>query len=310
MVERESVTTVVAFPGQGSQHPGMFVEAPENEALARLLDAAEALTGLDLRHLAAEGAPEALADTRVAQPLIYLIDWAWGSALLELGVEPDVVAGHSLGEFAACAVAGVFSVEAGLELVCTRARMMSEAAKKHPGTMAAVLGLDIAAVDDVLSGIDGAWVANDNVDGQVVISGTAEGVNAAVEALQEAGARRSVPLEVSGAFHTPLMGDAAAEFSALLAAAEFRSARIPVVQNTRPTPATEPDEIRTALMGQMAGRVRWRETLDYIATLTPVYLIEAGPGNVLRGLARRVEGIGSVSVEGADLESIIEGVGR
>ncbi len=302
------MTTVIAFPGQGSQHPGMFVEVPETEALARLLDAAEALTGLDVRRLAAEGGPEELADTRVAQPLIYLVDWAWGTALLDLGIEPELVAGHSLGEFAALAVAGVFSVEAGLELVCTRARMMADASEELPGTMAAVLGLDIEAVDEVLGAIDDVWVANDNIDGQVVISGTVEGVEAATEALQAAGARRTVRLDVSGAFHTPLVQAAATEFATLLGDAEFREARVPVVQNTRPTPATAPDEIRAALIDQMAGRVRWRETLQCIADRAPVYLIEAGPGNVLRGMARRVEGIGAVSVEGADLEAIIEGV--
>ncbi len=302
------MSTVLAFPGQGSQHQGMFAEAPETDALARLLDAAEALTGLELRRIVAEGTPQELADTRVAQPLIYLVDWAWGTALLELGIEPEIVAGHSLGEYAALAVADVVSVEAGLELVCTRAHLMAEASEANPGTMAAVLGLEIGAVDDVLAGIDGAWVANDNVEGQVVISGTVEGVESAMGALQSAGARRTVSLDVSGAFHSPLMEGAAAQFKRVLDATEFRESRIPIVQNTRPMPATDPDSIRAALAEQMAGRVRWRETLEYVATLAPTYLIEAGPGSVLRGLARRVEGIGSVSVEGADLEAIVEGV--
>lgn len=302
------MNTVIAFPGQGSQRVGMFAEVPETEDLERLLDAAEALTGLDLRRLSTEGTPAELADTRVAQPLLYLIDWAWGRALLDVGAEPVALTGHSLGELVALALADVFSVEAGLELVCARAGMMAEAIEVVPGTMAAVLGLDGASVASAVEPVAGVWVANDNAVGQVVISGTHVGVLAARAILETAGARRIVPLDVSGPFHTPLMAPAADEFARMLDETEFQMARIPVIQNTRPVPATDSGEIRDALKHQMAGTVRWTETMSYVASLSPVTVIEAGPGAVLSGLARRVEGVEAVSVEGVDLQSIVEGV--
>jgi [acyl-carrier-protein] S-malonyltransferase len=301
--------TALVFPGQGSQHPGMLDEVPELESLDRLLDAAEALSGLDLRSVT-NGPAESLQDTLVAQPLLYLADWAWGVTLLESGVEPSMLAGHSLGEFAALSVAGVFSPEAGLELVVERSKIMSSVAARRPGTMAAVLGLDGSLVAEKLAQETDVWVANDNAPGQVVISGTTQGVERASALLREAGARRIVPLAVSGAFHSPMMEPAGQAFADLLNGAEFDDARIPVLQNTDPTPTTDGDAIRERLIGQMTSPVRWTETMLAMAADGPVTLIESGPGGVLAGLAKRVDGVTAVSVESVSLETIVEEVTR
>ena len=268
----------LVFPGQGSQRAGMFDAVPELDALGRLLDAAEALSGFDLRTIAATGTPAELADTRVAQPLLFLADWAWGATLLETGVVPVAVAGHSLGELAALAVAGVFSPEAGLELVVERSRFMAVSASESPGTMSAVLGLDGPVVADAIVDIPGVWVANDNSPGQVVISGTHDGVSAAASALAEAGARRVVPLAVSGAFHSPLMAHAAESFSAVLAGAEFADAAFPVLSNTDPEPSTDAEVLRGRLARQITSPVRWTETMARLAADGPTTLIECGSG--------------------------------
>jgi [acyl-carrier-protein] S-malonyltransferase len=293
------------FPGQGSQRAGMLESVPELDSLQRLLDAAEALSGLELRTIALLGQAEDLADTRVAQPLLYLADWAWGVTLLESGVVPDAVAGHSLGELAALAVAGVYSPEAGLELVVERSRLMATTAAATPGTMAAVLGLDGDAVAAAIAGIDGVWVANDNAPGQVVISGTHDGVGDATVALSEAGARRIVPLAVSGPFHSPLMKPAADAFSELLLGAEFADARFPVLQNTDPTPTTDAETIRRRLIAQITTPVRWTETMQQLVADGPITLIEAGPGAVLTGLAKRVDDATGIAVESLPLEDLV-----
>lgn len=301
-------TTAFVFPGQGAQRAGMLDALPENDAIDRLLDAAEALSDLELRTIARLGADEELADTRVAQPLLYLADWAWATSLIETGVTPDLVAGHSLGELAALAVAGVFSVEAGLELVVERSRLMASTAAATPGTMAAILGMPSAAIADGIAGIDGVWVANDNAAGQVVISGTTDGVSAASEALSSAGARKIVPLKVAGPFHSPLMAPAGDAFAEIVRGAEFIDARVPVVQNTDPTPTTDAALIRERLLGQITSPVRWTETMAALAEAGPTLLVECGPGAVLGGLARKIEGITALSVETAGIERVLEEV--
>ena len=304
------MTTRTAFilPGQGSQKLGMLDLIPENDTFVRLLDAAEALSGLDLRVLAAAGEPDELADTRVAQPLLYLADWAWGIALMDCRVVPDVLAGHSLGELAALALAGVYSVEAGLELVVERSRLMAMTAANTPGGMSAVLGLPAAAILEAIDGLEGVWVANDNSAGQVVISGTESGIEAATAKLTEVGARRIIPLKVAGPFHSPLMEPARAAFEDIVRQAEFNNASIPVVQNTSPTPVTDAELIRERLMTQITSPVRWTETLSTLVADGPIVLIESGPGTVLRGLARGIEGITAVSVEDTPLQTIAEEV--
>ncbi len=300
--------TMVVFPGQGSQRQGMLESLPETDALGRLLDAAEALTGLELRTIAALAEESELSDTRVAQPLLYLADWAWGSALLDSGLEPDGVAGHSLGELAALAVAGVYSVEAGLELVVERSRLMATHTVSHGHGMAAVIGLDASVVAETIDHIPSVWLANDNSPGQVVISGEVDSVNEAASLLTDAGARRIVPLKVSGAFHTPLMEPAALAFADILRGADFQDARYAVYQNVDPTPTRDSDVIRARLMRQMSSTVRWTETMYAMRSEGSVRLIEAGPGSVLTGLAKRVDGIDAVSVDAVGIEAALEGV--
>lgn len=300
--------TAFVLPGQGSQRIGMLEHLPESDDLGRLLDAAEALSDVELRVLAQFGPDAELADTRSAQPLLYLADWCWARAVIDSGVSPDVVAGHSLGELAALAIAGVFSVEAGLELVVERSKLMSATAAATPGTMAAILGMADQAIRDVVDRIDGVWVANDNAVGQVVISGTHAGIDAATEALAAAGARRVVPLSVAGPFHSPLMEPARAAFEEIVRGAVFRDADVPVLQNTDPSPETDGEAIRERLISQITAPVRWTETVAALAAHAPIAMVETGPGSVLTGLARRVDGITAISVEAAGLEAVLEEV--
>jgi [acyl-carrier-protein] S-malonyltransferase len=294
------------FPGQGSQRQGMLDMVPETEDMDRLLDAAEALTGLELRAIAALGTDEDLADTRVAQPLLFLTDWAWGNALIDAGLSPDAVAGHSLGEFAALAIAEVFSVEAGLELVVERSRLMASVAAATPGGMLAVLGMDREMVSDLIAGMSGVWLANDNGPGQVILSGTHRSLEKATAELTAAGARKLLPLKVAGPFHSPLMGPARDAFADILAQTEFAPALVPVLQNTDPTPTTDPELIKARLALQITAPVRWTETMLSLRDLGIEVLIEAGPGSVLKGLARKMEGIEAAAVEDQGIEMIAE----
>jgi len=299
-------TYAFVFPGQGSQAPGMLDGVAHNERLGRLVDAAEALTGLPLRTLAAQGPKEELADTRAAQPLLYLADWTWGVSALDAGISPAALAGHSLGEFAALALAGAFSVEAGLELVAERSRLMAAAAQASPGSMTAVLGLDEAQIADAIAAIPDVWVANDNAPGQMIISGTTAALTRAEDALKQVGARRTLRLAVSGAFHSPLMSSAADEFGDLLDQTDIRDTTLPVIQNVTATPTTLATEIRVNLKAQITAPVRWTETMRTLQTLGVTHIVETGPGTVLKGLAKRVDGLTAFSVSEDDLSSIME----
>lgn len=298
-----SVTVAFVFPGQGSQRIGMLHDLSLVDGGDRLLDAAEALSGLRLREIAEAGTPAQLADTRAAQPLLYLADWAAAQRALAVGVRPAALAGHSLGELAALAIAGVYSAEAGLELVVERSALMAAVAADTPGSMAAVLGLDPAAIGSVVTGIPGVWVANDNAPGQVVISGTETGVSEASVALIANGARRVVPLAVAGPFHSPLMEPAAHAFARVLEGAEFSDARIAVYQNTTATSSTDAVEIRRRLAAQITSPVRWTETMHDLVAGGIGTLLECGPGAVLTGLAKRVEGLTAHALEQTDLGS-------
>ncbi len=301
----------IVFPGQESQRVGMLDALRSYDGMERLLDAAEALSGMPLSELADNGPDGDLADTRAAQPLLYLADWAWGMALLDAGATPAAVAGHSLGEYAALTIAGVFSVEAGLELVIERSRLMATAAASHPGGMAAVLGLAGPVLEDCVEALDGVWVANDNAPGQVVISGTHEGIERATEALMGIGARRVIPLKVAGAFHSPLMESAAESFASdVLSQTAFSDARIAVVSNAEPAPAVDADILRRRLALQMISPVRWTETMEALAEVDAPVLVEAGPGSVLTGLARRVDGVSGIAVEESGVDAALEEVAR
>ena len=294
------------FPGQGSQRVGMLRSLPDQTRILPLLESAETLTGFDLRAIAESGPDAALADTRAAQPLLYIADLAWACAVHDAGIRPSAVAGHSLGELAALTFAGALSAEDGLRLVCERARIMSEVAAVTPGTMAAVLGMDQALVADLIEGLPGVWVANDNGPGQVVISGTHEGVEGATHALTAAGARRVVPLPVAGPFHCPLMAPAAEAFASVLEAYDFVDTVVGVVQNTAPTLAHEGHEIRRRLAAQIPEPVRWTDTMDALVSSGVRVLVECGPGSVLTGLARRMDGLDGVSAETDGIEKVLE----
>lgn len=305
-----ATSSVMVFPGQGSQYPGMLDLVPENDTLDRLIDAAEALSGADLRALGTSGDidPVILTDTRISQPLIYLSAWAWGIAVLDSGLEPVAVAGHSLGEFVALSIAGVFSVEAGLELVVARSQLMAEAAAANPGAMSAVLGIDKKTLTPYLDGIEDVWIANDNSAKQVVISGSAQGIHQASEILLKEANCRVIPLKVSGAFHTPMMQSASDAFEEMLIRTEFKDASIPVIQNVDPEVGSNAEDIRSRLIKQMTSPVQWVETMNIISSYAPVVMVEAGPGTVLNGLARDIPGVTRVSVESVGLEYILEEV--
>ncbi len=297
-----------AFPGQGSQRVGMLDPFSSDRDIARLLDAAEGLSGLDLRRVSAEGPDADLADTRAAQPLLYLADLAWARSLEALGIVPAVVAGHSLGEFAALAFAGVFSPEAGLELVVARSEIMAEVAAVTPGTMAAVLGMERDTIAGLLEGASGVWVANDNGPGQVVLSGTYAGIERASEALLGAGARKIVPLNVAGPFHSPLMAPARDAFAEVLASTSFQDARLPVLQNTLPQMTRDADTVKARLMEQIVSPVRWTETMAAFRSAGVSVVAETGPGAVLTGLAKRFGGFTVLSAEGDGAERVKEAV--
>ncbi len=301
-----TVNVAFVFPGQGSQRLGMLEPLPRTSSLSRLLDAAEALSDLDLRTLAESCTSEQLTDTRVAQPLLYLADWAWARAALDAGIIPSAVAGHSLGELAALAVAGVFSVEAGLELVIERSRLMADCAAATPGGMLAVLGLDADDIEKAIGATPGVWIANDNSPGQVVISGTSAGVAAATEALAVAGARRIIPLSVAGPFHTPLMKPAADTFAQLLEQAVFQDAALPVYSNSLPTASLDAADLKRRLVAQIVEPVRWTETMRALLADGCDTLLECGPGAVLTGLAKRMDGLTARSAEQDGIAAITD----
>lgn len=294
------------FPGQGSQRVGMLDTLPAPDRLAGLLTFASECAGLPLQRIAADGPDAALADTRAAQPLLLLSGWAWGRALLDSGITPAAVAGHSLGEITALAFAGVLDITDALRLVCERSRLMAEAAERVPGTMAAVIGMDAATIHDAVSGLSGVWVANDNAPGQIVLSGTHAGIESATRALTGAGARKIVPLSVAGPFHSPLMAPAAEAFAEVLAGTGFLDAEVPVYQNTTAAPASDAAALKAHLTAQITSPVRWTETMAAFATEGIGTLVECGPGAVLTGLARRMDGLEAFSAESAGIDRIRE----
>lgn len=298
------------FPGQGSQRIGMLERIPASASAAELLEHAEAMSGLPLRRISAEGPATALADTRVAQPLLFIADLLWARAVAEQGVVPVALAGHSLGEYAALAFAGVLVEREALALVVERSRLMADVAASAGGTMAAVLGMDRASVHAVVADLDGVWVANDNGPGQVVLSGSYAGIERALETLSAVGARKVVPLTVAGPFHSPLMAPAAEAFAPSLARATFSDSRIPVSQNTDASLATDAAIIRERLAGQIVSPVGWTSTLEVLRDHGTEVLVECGPGSVLTGITKRYEGLEGVSAETDGVDRVLEVIGR
>jgi [acyl-carrier-protein] S-malonyltransferase len=281
------------FPGQASQAVGMGRDLCERYPVARArFEEAEEALSLPLRRLCFEGPPEELEQTAVTQPAVFVHSVAAAEVLALQGVEPACASGHSLGEYSALTAAGVFDFATAVGLVRERGRLMQEAGEQHPGTMAAIIGLEDSQVARLCAEAapDGDAVpANFNAPGQVVVSGTAGAVAAVCEAAGPAGASRVVPLEVSGAFHSRLMKSAADEMSARLREVEMRRPAVPVVANASAQATEDVGDLRRQLLQQILAPVRWTECVKEIAARGIAAAAEVGPGSVLRGLVRRIE---------------------
>ena len=274
------------FPGQGAQAVGMGKDLYDNVPAAReLFEKANEILGFRITDIMFAGTDEELRQTRVTQPAVFLHSVIMAKAL---GVEPDAVAGHSLGEFSALVVAGALSFEDGLKLVSKRAMAMQAACEAQPGTMAAILGLDDKTVEEICASIDGVVVAaNYNCPGQLVISGAVEAVDAACEKAKAAGARRALP--VGGAFHSPLMEPAKQELEKAIDDAPFRTPTCPIYQNVDAKPYTDPAAIKANLIAQLTAPVRWTYIVKNMLADGVGEFTELGPGTVLQGLIRKVD---------------------
>lgn len=284
------------FPGQGAQFSGMGKDLYETYPEARgLFEKANELLGFRITDIMFNGTDEELRQTRVTQPAIFLHSVVL-TRVAGNTFAPAMVAGHSLGEFSALVSAGALSFEEGLTLVAGRASAMQKACGINPSTMAAVLGMDDAVVEEVCSALTGAVVpANYNSPGQIVISGTTEGVALASEELKKRGAKRIVPLSVSGGFHSPCMEPARQELEEAIRKAQFSKPVCPVYQNVTGLPVTEPEDIMANLIAQLTSPVRWTQTVQQMIADGATEFIEAGPGNVLQGLVKKINPAVSVS---------------
>lgn len=277
------------FPGQGSQFKGMGLDLYESSAEAKaLFEKANDILGFDITKIMFEGTDEELKQTNVTQPAIFI-----HSVILAKtsgNFNPDMVAGHSLGEFSALVSAGALSFEDGLALVAKRADAMQKACEIRPSTMAAILGLDDATIERICGEITDEIVvpANYNCPGQVVISGSIEGVDKACELLKAAGAKRALVLQVGGAFHSPLMEPAREELAKAIHAAQIQSPVCPVYQNVNAKPATDVSIIRENLIAQLTAPVRWTQSVEQMVADGATSFVECGPGKVLQGLVKKI----------------------
>ncbi|CAM4323991.1 [acyl-carrier-protein] S-malonyltransferase [Cytophagaceae bacterium 50C-KIRBA] len=286
------------FPGQGSQFPGMAKDLYENFALAKeIVDEADQILGFSLSKVMFEGTDEDLKQTKVTQPAIYL----HSVLVAKLGKDfaPDMVAGHSLGEFSALVAAGGLSWQDGLRLVYQRALAMQKACEVVSSTMAAVLGLADAEIERICGELNGEVVAaNYNCPGQVVISGSVLGIEKAAELLKAAGAKRVLTLPVGGAFHSPFMEPARVELAAAIEATTIERPICPIFQNVTAKPSQDPAEIKQNLIAQLTGAVRWTQSVEAMVAAGATDFIECGPGKVLQGLVKKI----SADVQVASME--------
>lgn len=277
------------FPGQGAQFVGMGKDLYESSCLAKkLFEQANDILGFRITDIMFEGQEEDLKQTKVTQPSVFLHSVI--SALV-LGDEfhPDMVAGHSLGEFSALVAANVLSFEDGLKLVSARALAMQKACEMNPGTMAAIINLDNETIEQTLKNIDGIVVpANYNCPGQLVISGSIEAIDIACEKLKEAGARRALKLPVGGAFHSPLMEPAQAELEKAILTTTYNAPICPVYQNIDAKAHTNPDTLKANSIAQLTGAVRWAQSVENMIANGATYFKEIGPGQVLQGLIKKI----------------------
>ncbi|WP_293957322.1 MULTISPECIES: ACP S-malonyltransferase [unclassified Sphingobacterium] len=282
--------TAYVFPGQGAQFVGMGQDLYNlNDETKALFEQANDILGFRITDIMFSGTDEELKQTKVTQPAIFLHSVILAKALGE-SFQPDMVAGHSLGEFSALVAAGALSFEDGLKLVAQRANAMQKACELQPSTMAAILGLEDAIVEDICAQVDEVVVAaNYNCPGQLVISGSIEGVDKACALLTEAGAKRALKLNVGGAFHSPLMESAKVELQAAIEAVEVLSPSCPIYQNIDAKPQTDPVVIKQNLIAQLTGPVRWTQTVQNMLADGATAFVEVGPGNVLQGLVKKVD---------------------
>jgi [acyl-carrier-protein] S-malonyltransferase len=276
------------FPGQGAQFVGMGKDLYENPLAKELFEKANDIIGFRISDIMFGGTDEELKQTNVTQPAIFLHSVILAK-VLGADFKPEMVAGHSLGEFSALVAANALSFEDGLKLVIARANAMQKACEIQPSTMAAILGLADEVVEEICAGIDAVVVpANYNCPGQLVISGSIEGIDEACEKLTAAGAKRALKLNVGGAFHSPLMEPAKVELQAAIEATEISSPVCPIYQNVNAQPTTDPATIKANLIAQLTGAVRWTQTATNMIADGGTEFVEVGPGNVLQGLVKKV----------------------
>lgn len=277
------------FPGQGSQFPGMGKDLYENSALAKdMFEKANSILGFRITDIMFSGTEDELKQTKVTQPAIFLHSVVLAATLGD-SFQPDMVAGHSLGEFSALVANKTLSFEDALVLVSKRAMAMQKACEAVPSTMAAVLGMEDAKVEEICAATEGVVVAaNYNCPGQLVISGSVEAVNKACEALKAAGAKRALVLPVGGAFHSPLMEPARVELEAAIHATTFHTPVCPVYQNVTAAAVSDPEAIKKNLIDQLTAPVRWTQSVRQMVADGATSFVEVGPGKVLQGLVKKV----------------------
>ncbi len=278
------------FPGQGAQFVGMGLDVYEQYPQAQeLFENANDILGFSITDIMFEGTAEDLKQTKVTQPAIFLHSVILGKVMGD-AFQPDMVAGHSLGEFSALVANGTLEFEDGLTLVSQRAKAMQKACELQPSTMAAVLGLEDAVVEKICEEVEGIVVpANYNCPGQLVISGEVEAVNEACEKLKEAGARRALVLPVGGAFHSPLMEPAREELAAAIEQTNFKNPNCPVYQNVPTTAVTDPEQIKANLIAQLTAPVKWTQSVQHMIANGASDFVEVGPGKVLQGLVKKID---------------------
>ncbi len=281
------------FPGQGAQFVGMGKDLYENNPKGKeLFDKADEILGFKITDIMFSGTDEQLKETKVTQPAVFLHSVISALCAGE-AFQPDMVAGHSLGELSALVAAGALSFEDGLKLVAARANAMQKACEAHPGTMAAIIGLPDEKIEEVCREVstegDEVVPANYNCPGQLVISGNTDAINRACEALKAAGAKRALPLRVGGAFHSPLMQPAKEELEKAIELTEFHTPQCPVYQNVDAQPHTDPSEIKANLIAQLTSSVRWTKSVQNMIAAGADEFVECGPGKALRGMIARID---------------------
>ena len=281
------------FPGQGAQFVGMGKDLYENSELAKeLFEKANDILGYRITDIMFEGTDEDLRQTKVTQPAVFLHS-VISALCMGDQFQPEMTAGHSLGEFSALVAAGALSFEDGLKLVYARAMAMQKACEATPSTMAAIIALADDKIEEICAQVsaegDVCVAANFNCPGQVVISGSKEGISKACELMKAAGAKRALPLNVGGAFHSPLMNPANVELEAAIQATEFHTPKCPIYQNVDAKPHTDPAEIKTNLVAQLTASVRWTQTVQNMIADGASDFTECGPGAVLQGLIKKID---------------------